>query len=106
MPLNLGVRRLWFPHTTAHSVTGDTCWRLSWPLVLGVALVDPGSDRADKLSDVFSICVRSNSGHCRSFNHRLERTVTVHRWRAASALRCDALASRWTRLRPAAQPDR
>ena len=39
-------------------------------------------------------------------NHRLERAVGRGGWRAASALRYFALASRWTRLRAAAQPHR
>lgn len=34
-------------------------------------------------------------------NHRLERAATGRWWRAASALRYCALASPWTRLRPA-----
>jgi len=39
-------------------------------------------------------------------NNRLERTVTRLWWRAASALRYFALASRWMRLRAAAQAHR
>jgi hypothetical protein len=39
-------------------------------------------------------------------NHRLERAVRRSGWRAASALRYLALASRWTRLRAAAQAHR
>jgi hypothetical protein len=42
----------------------------------------------------------------KSSNHRLERAVTGHRVRAASALHHFALASRWTRLRAAVQPHR
>jgi hypothetical protein len=38
--------------------------------------------------------------------HRFERAVTVDDWRVASALRYFVLASRGTRLCPAAEPQR